>query len=352
MTRPSELMENALKMIEGAAARTDLGPKIKDRISAIRHDLTNVIQSSRDLEELVVLEQVEPEMPSGMELWNKFSPGLRSDPKQLQPFVKSSFLLDNLFRKGIDIHNVYKFSNDEIKSARRVGDKFSEFSEVLSGFRRLRKSEERDDERTALVPCGPESGEFIKFLETSKVLKFKKFLIRTKENQWKPFKIEWFSSRQETPVLAVFTIKDANRLRFLHGDWLNAYVYNIMQDHFSRNQAKFELYTNVSYRAPADVIRIAGEFDVLGRLGTRLICVECKSGRLMAENGVIGSVIAKITDLKKAIDFVSATPSDFIFYLIFDPTQNDEAEVKAQLENSGITALRPDQVRAEITRMF
>jgi hypothetical protein len=352
MPLPSELMDNALQIIERAASRTDLGPRIKDHLALIQRDLNNAIKIAREVEELVVLEPAQAELPSGMERWHKFSPGAQRDPKQLLAFVRSSSLLDGLFRKGIDIYNIYKFSDEEFRSAQKVGDKFAEFSEVLSSLRRHRKSDEREDERTALLPCGPESGEFVKFLETSKVLKFKKFVIKNKENQWKPFKVEWFSRRQDTPVLAVFTIKDADGLRFLQGEWLNAYVYNIMQDHFSRNQAKFELYTNVSYRAPADVIRIAGEFDVLGRLGTRLICAECKSGRLLAENGVIASVIAKIADLKKAIDFVSVTPSDFIFYLIFDPTQNDETEVRTQLENSAIKALRPDQVRAEITRMI
>jgi hypothetical protein len=352
MPYPSEMIENALRVIEKAATREDFGPKIKDRISNIQSELKNIVKLTKELEELVVLAPEQAELPSGMERWKQFPAGAQHEKDKLLPFVQSSSLLDSLYRKGIDIYKIYKFNGREIGAARRVGDKFSEFSEVLSALRRSRKSDEKADERTALLPCNPESAEFVKFLETEKVLEFKKFLIKSKEEQWKPFKREWFSKRQETSVLAVFTIKDAEALRFLQGEWLNAYVYNIMQDHFSRNQAKFELYTNVSYRAPADVIRIAGEFDVLGRLGNRLICVECKSGRLLTDNGVIASVVTKISDLKKAIDFASATPSDFIFYLIFDHTLNDETKVRAQLENSGIKALRPDQVRAEITRMI
>jgi hypothetical protein len=348
----AETIEAVLRDVQKAAVREDLGPKVKEQLEKIRISLQDAAERTKEVEQLIKLETAQAELPSGMEHWIKFKPGPQRDRAELERFVRSSSLLNNLFRKGIDIHNAYKFSKDQFQLARQVGDKFSAFSGPLSGLRRNRKDDEKPEERTALFPCEPESGEFARFLEKSNILKFKKFLIRNKEDQWKPFKVEWFSKSQDTSVLSVFQVTNPESLRFLQGEWLNAYVYTIMQDHFSRNQAKFELYTNISYRAPADVIRIAGEFDVIGRLGNRPICVECKSGRLLNESGLISSIVGKITDLKKALDFEAATASDYIFYLIFDPTQNDEKEVRAQMEGSGIKALKPDQVRAEITRLF
>jgi hypothetical protein len=175
-----------------------------------------------------------------------------------------------------------------------------------------------------------------------------------KGTTWVLFKPDWFKANNaDVQVLVVMNLADLDTYRFLQGEWLNAYVYNIVQDHLTRNEVAFELYTNVSYQAPADVIRVAGEFDVLGSVKNQFNCVECKSGKLLSQENVIETIVQKVSDLRRAVDSMSnAETTEFAFYLVFDPILNDEAAINERLKDTGLTPLRPDQVRVEVMKRF
>lgn len=354
MPAPSDFLNSAKRIIEFYKGREEVAPKLRQRLSLIDVDLEKVIQSLKETEELVILDSraLGEEQPgAAMQVWNDFPAGWHNDQKELGSFVRSSPLLDSFFRKGIDITKVYKFSDDQIQFAQKVGNQFPEFSGGLRELRRARSGENRGEKKFNLK-CVAENGEFLRFLEGNDVATVKLLRIHRPDGA-KFFRIEWFKNNErDTDVFTVFSVNNPTRFTFLEGEWLNAYVYYIILDHLTRNRAIFELYTNVSYKAPADVIRFAGEFDVIGQVRNKLVCVECKSGISLIDRNTISNVIDKISDLRTVVNSVSKEPIDFFFYLVFDPAQNDETEISRALEHSGIRPLRTDQVRAEVVNTF
>jgi hypothetical protein len=354
MAVPSEIMQAAKMIIEAYRDKSDIGPKLRDRLAQAAVELEKVTSELIDLESFISLDSSilgkGKQAATGMTIWEELSPGMHREPSELEQFINTSTLLNSLFKKGIDITKIYKFSPEEVQLARKVGDRFSDLSFGLREVRRGRDTE-KQDEKSMLFKCTPDSGEVLRLLESNSIGSVERMRIK-KDDKWKPFRMEWFRNNDsDAVVLTIFKVQDVAKFRFLQGEWLNAYVYNIISDHLRRNQATFELYTNVSYRAPADVIRVAGEFDVIGLVQNKFICVECKSGRIANEDS-ISSIGLKISDLRTAVDSVSREKMDFLFYLVFDPTQNDEQQIASLVAESGIRALRPDQVRPEIVKTF
>jgi hypothetical protein len=355
MALASELLAAAKQIIDFYRERADVAPKVRERLSVIETDLGKLLDFVKETEGFVVLDSSlleKPKSNGGMEVWNALPPGQHSDTGKIHQFIDASPLLDSLFRKGIDITQFYKFSSSEIQLARSLGDRFAEFSGGLSELRRSRDGR-KEFEKTFLIKCMEENGRFLEFLQKEGIGRVEQCRIQ-KDGVWKPFRLEWFrNNEKETNIHIVFKVKDLAAFRLLRGEWLNAYVYNIILDHLTRNRASFELYTDITYRAPADIIRVVGEFDVIGLFQNKLICVECKSGRVTSgRSDTLETVVAKIADLQKAVGSVSREKVEFLFYLVFDPTLNDENEIARSLEGSSIKPLRPDQVRAEIVKTF
>src|SRR5262249_40779482 len=90
-------------------------------------------------------------------------------------------------------------------------------------------------------------------------------LSRLNENH--PIRIDWEKSQSEFDFL-------------ISGHWFCAFAYSIIIDHLERLGSDYETYTLVQYSAPRDVIRSAGDFDVIARTGSKVLMVECKSGSL------------------------------------------------------------------------
>src|SRR6202035_2426863 len=322
MALASDLLAAAKRIIDFYKEKADVAPRIRDRLSTIESDLGKLLDFVKETEGFVVLDSSlfeKPKSNGGMEVWNGMPPGMHSDTAEIREFINVSPLLDSLFRKGIDITKFYKFSPSEIQLARSLGDRFAEFSGGLSELRRARDGR-KEPEKTFLMKCMEENGRFLEFLQKEGIGRVDQCRIQ-KDDKWKPFRLEWFrNNEKETNVHIVFSVKDQAAFRLLRGEWLNAYVYNIILDHLTRNRASFELYTDITYRAPADVIRVIGEFDVIGLFQNKLICVECKSGRVTSgKNDTLEAVVEKIADLQKAVGSVSREKVEFLFYLVFDP---------------------------------
>jgi hypothetical protein len=187
-------------------------------------------------------------------------------------------------------------------------------------------------------------------LEKRGVVNGRRLLSRNKLGKWTPFELKWLRDDPETDLLVVYEKKDPSRLQFLKGEWLNAYVYDIIEDQLRRHEVAFELYTDVSYKAPSDLIRAASEFDVIGRFRDKVVCVECKSGRLDADRGDFDDLVQRTEALRTVLSSMGGGETHFLFFVVYDPKLNSEEEMRERLEPAAIRPLRPTEVRPVMAR--
>jgi hypothetical protein len=139
----------------------------------------------------------------------------------------------------------------------------------------------------------------------------------------------------------------------IRGHWFNAYAYYVIDDHLERNQFDYEIYTRVSYTAPADIIRSAGDFDIIAMVGSQVLLVECKSGEMKNDNGRddFVKIIEKTEGVKKVFDCTKNNYS-YVFLLIYNHFANSPEELSEHLEGTGIQPVKPDRIRGTVIELF
>ncbi|HEY0107112.1 MAG TPA: hypothetical protein VGB91_13595 [Rhizomicrobium sp.] len=353
MLLPSALLREVKAILERNAGKAAVAPKLKDSLLAMAGELDGIAVRLTAVEDSIVLDSDDPEkarIARAAQLWKGWPANAPGAKAKIDLLVQASPLLDSLFRRAIDINGMRKFSVQDFGFAIRIGDDYEQFSTGLRDIRRM--TDGKEGEKKGSFKCSDDNRAFIAFLKSAGVAEPGLMLLNGERNangEKKHFKLEWFSDHPpDRSVFTVLKMKSAARFRLLQGEWLTAYVYQIIDDHLRRNRESFELYTDVSYRMRGDIGGVAGDFDVLGKVRSRVVCVECKTGFAIAERNTVQAVIDKTTALRAAVDAVSQEKMAFHFYLVFDPHQNDEDEIAALLNGTGIIPLRPDQVRAEI----
>jgi len=124
--------------------------------------------------------------------------------------------------------------------------------------------------------------------------------------------------------------------RFLAGDWLTAYAYCIAYDQFMRAGAPFEIYSKVEYQLPSDLGGGRSDIDVLVRTADQVLCIECKSGRVLTSHN--GSPSAALKTLRGAerLDQLLDTMEvglDRTYQLLYlCPPGEDPAEVRGAVD--------------------
>lgn len=108
----------------------------------------------------------------------------------------------------------------------------------------------------------------------------------------------------------------------------------------------------VTYQAPPDILRSAGDLDVLAMAGDTILMVECKSGRLIRERGDLERIVDKKEGLRKLFEGTQAGARRYVSWLVFNPFANDESALNEALAGSGIVLVRPDQIRHGVIDVF
>lgn len=349
MVPGSEKLKEAITAIRALAFRKEVGAQIRLELGDLAGQVEVQADRLAEIEDLYALDfgdDINPHVLAAARLWEQTPPGRIRDP-QLAAIRSASPLLGSLYRKGIDFIQAYKFSEIEVALSREIGSNYSELSASLASFRRSSRPVPDKGEMKALVPLRRSLDRLIRMFETKGVLRIKRIMVKARTGNWTPFKREWIRDGSESQqVLLVYEKMDIGLARLVEGEWLNCYVSHIIFDQLSRNMVPFELYTNLSYRAPADLIRAAGEFDVIGRMRDTVVCVECKSGRLDAKRGDFTEIARKTNSLKTVLEAQGPGEIAFHFFVVYDPDQNDPAEVAGELARDGIRAVRPNEVRA------
>lgn len=355
MKSGSEKLNEAYEAIVAFRDHPGVGKSIKAELGEIAASVDEIRSRLAEIEDLYAIDfgtDIDSQIQTAMQLWGA-APDGKIDGDQLQKIRSASPVMSTLYLKGIDILSAYKFSSDETDFARRVGGEIDEASEVLGGLRRARRNPKNPDEWSALIPLRQSLSRALDYLENTKAISVLKLLIKTKEGKWVPFKRNYFrDSASKEQLLLVYRKGDARRTRLLEGEWLNCYVYEIIRDQLTRHGIPFELYTDLTYRAPKDLIRAASEFDVIGRFRDTVVCVECKSGRLDAARGDFNDICQRTEAVRKVLSVMGERETDFLFFVVYDAAANPPEEMERHLGPSEIHAIQPSQVRAVMARML
>jgi hypothetical protein len=167
MPVPSEVLTNLRQSIAQHKNLANAGPKTKEQLLKVDDGFVSLIDQLREIEGFINLDTAE-DMPvsSAMELWEKLPVGMHKQSPEVSAIVRSSKLLYSLYKKGIDFKKLYKFSEPEVQLARKVGDRFSDYSMGLSALRRAKEGKSKT-EKQLLLTGTVKSAEFIKFLSTA-----------------------------------------------------------------------------------------------------------------------------------------------------------------------------------------
>jgi hypothetical protein len=326
----SEKLADAIQAIRAFAARPEVGKRIRPELDEIAVRIEQDRARLAEIEDLYAIDfgsDVDSGIAEAMKLWETAIDG-KIAGDALLPIRRVSPMLSALYLKGIDIKSAYKFSSDQSALARELGTRFDQAADILRAFRSEKRNAKDPGEWSMLVPMRKSVKNILLDLENRGAIEGRQILVRNKQKHWTPFDLKWLRDEPETQLLVIYGKKDPGGVQFLRGEWLNCYVADIIRDQLTRHEIAFELYTDVSYSAPADLIRAASEFDVIGRFRDTIICVECKSGRLDADRGDFANLVQRTETMRKVLSSMGDGENRFLFFVVYDPVNNAEEEVR------------------------
>ncbi|HYD38676.1 MAG TPA: hypothetical protein VEA60_13750 [Allosphingosinicella sp.] len=348
MKSGSEKLAEAREAVLALAARREVGKRVREELGELAESVEQIRSRVAEIEGLYAIDfgsDIDSKIEEAEALWRD-APAERLRGPALLPIRRASPVLSTLFVKGIDIQSARKFSDSEIAFAQWIGTRFDMMSDLLRALRREKRSDKDPTEWSAIVPMRKSLKAALLDLERREVIDGRRMLVRNKEKRWTPFELRWLRDEPETELLLIYEKKDPALLQFMKGEWLNAYVYDIIDDQLMRHEVPYELYTDVSYRAPQDVIRAASEFDVIGRFRDTVVCVECKSGRLDFNRGDFDDLVQRTEAVRTVLSSMGEGETHFLFFVVYEPATNPEEEMRERLEPRSIRPLKPTEVRA------
>jgi hypothetical protein len=350
----SEKLADARDAILALQGQPAVGKTIRTELGDLAASTETIRARVAEIEDLYAIDfgsDIDDEIQTAARLWRE-APAGRILGQDLFSIRRASPLLGTLFRNGIDLKYARKFSDAEMDLARWIGTRFEDMSDLLRAFRKEKRSAKDPSEWSALVPMRRSLRNGLLELVERGIIEGRRLLCKTKKGTWAPFELSWLRDEPETELLVVYRKKDQAAHTFMRGEWLNCYVYGIIEDQLSRREVPFELYTDVSYSAPPDVIRAASEFDVVGRFRDTVICVECKSGRLDAPRGDFDDLVQRAEGVRTVLSSMGEAETQFLFFVVYDPVVNEEAEMRRRLDRHAIQPLKPAAVRSVMAKVL
>lgn len=332
----------------------------RERLEQAREQARAIVATLEDVHDnfapLIVKKNGRP-LTAARNAWNALAAGL-IDAKALevQRLVSTSPSLASMFRGGVDFQDFYRYSRQEIELAADLGQRFDDLHEVWDDFR-LNVGRGETGMPFKQEQCEKVAA-FLGLMRKHKVIEsytYWKYLFRdeTWEEVKKPDGIRFFKN----PRLSVsFTNISRPLMGSVNGHWLTAFTYQIIEDHLSRNNLDFEIYSQVRYQTAHGGPGVRGDFDVLARSSSRILLVECKAGRLRGRENDnrqdFEELANKAEMLTKALKTNRAEETDITFWLVFNPRLNAEEHVSAELKGSLIQPLAPQQIRGRVIEHF
>lgn len=352
MDSAANLLQKAIEAITKMQAFPGVGKKTIAELNEYAEQIGVLQNSLTDIEERYdwsIGGGHDDDIRKSFEAWNAQTPGQSVD---ISTHAKNSPLLRGFYQKGVDFKRSRIFSPEEEKFSKDIGDNYDRLNNILTGIRSARELTTRENDTTkrfsALVQ--QRKGLFSTLNLLNPAIKIIAIQVKTKEGKWVPAKSEYMRE-SEQPTRAIFEIRDRNFYDLIFGHWMTCYVKNTIKDHLERNNKVFEIYANVSYSAPRDVIRSSSDFDVIGMSGESIFCIECKSGRFDPERGDITNIAERITDIRTVLKTFADSGQNINFSLVYNPFANKKDSILAPLKDDGIAVLKPSEVRGAVARL-
>jgi hypothetical protein len=283
---------------------------------------------------------------------------LKAGTAEYQSLIDKSETLKALHATGIDIPSITKFSDQEIKLAKGLGDRFQEFYAPLHNFAVSLNHQARKDGRIfSNVQNATLDDKFFGMLQEYGVIdEYRISLFLHRANNWVDLdfkRLPYFKAKTNR-IRIDYSLSNSKYQDLIRGHWFNAYAYHVIDDHLERNRFDYEIYTRVSYTAPADIIRSGGDFDIIAMVGSKVLLVECKSGELKKDNerDDFVKIIEKTEGIRKVFNYTKNNYDDYIFLLIYNHFANTPEELSNHLEGTGIKLVKPDQIRGTVIELF
>lgn len=354
MKSGSEELKQAAEAVAALARRKEVGRAVKAELGEITAAIEEIRVRVAEIEDLYAIDfgsDVDSQIVNATQLWESAPSGKIADTA-LSEIRRVSPVLSTLFIKGIDLKSAYKFSPEQSRLAREVGTHFERTADVLRAFRTEKRNPDDPTEYSALIPMRRGLKATLLDLQKRGIIEGRRLLAKNKGNKWAPFELKWLRDEPDRQLLVVYEKKDPATVQFLKGEWLNCYVADIIRDQLARHEIAFELYTDLTYAAPADLIRSSSEFDVIGRFRDTIICVECKSGRLDAERGDFQDLIQRTEAVRMVLSSMGSGETSFLFFVVYDPVSNNEQAMTRELTPNSIKPLKPTEVRAVMAQIL
>lgn len=339
--------------LQQALAQLPLAVVRKQELEVLCGTARTLLETLRHFnDEYVPLELASGSSPldDALRTWEALEPGvLQAGDPAFERLVRVSPCLQRLHRAGITIRSIKKYSPQEIAFATTLGDQFAELSKPWEDVKRRLTSARFHRGAIGAVRS------FLSALENLDVLSAEGFevaVFRGANRTWEPID-EGRLPRYEDKKLMRVKLKTGPKAGqpLVTGEWLNAYAANLVHDHLERNQISHEVYTNVAYKAPPDIINVSGDFDVMVQAAGRAAAFECKSGRLDATRGDYEQIVQKADGLHKVFDLTQAeVPLDT--FLLFNPGSTEADEAAKALEGTRVVPVTPEQVRGTVRGLF
>jgi hypothetical protein len=295
----------------------------------------------------------------------------------------SCFSLQRLREGGVDVSEINKFSDQQMDLARRIGPDFSAMEKIWADWK---FNSHNNKNHLIWIPkrgATEEGGEFIpnKWFKSfynlirpiysdeihpvlilhdyrkgrSKLDEIKsqnwKDLTRYSE-LWQPLKDGWRGfdnpkNRLNNQVMVQLGApNDPAMFQFLTGGWFEAYVAHQFEDHLSRVNIPNETYTRVKYKTVLhssvdgiDTTKLGGHFqgeiDVIVATQNKIVCIECKSGKLNPE--ITKRTIQRRDVIRGVLNEVGLDSNMAQFVLVHAQNFADNQVISSLRENQIIT---------------
>jgi hypothetical protein len=299
------------------------------------------------------------DLAENLACWKKAPAGvLMEGTHAYEKLISRSETLRAIYGTGINIPSITKFSDEEIRLAKGFGNRYLEFHSLLRTFSASINSDPRRSKSifTQVTNAELEEKFFSMLKEFNVIDELKVYLYVHKESRYVDSNFEILKNLsmrgRHNRTRIDFNLKNPQYLDLIRGHWFNAYAYHVIDDHLARNHFDYEIYTRVSYTAPADIIRSGGDFDVIAMVGSKVLLVECKSGELKKERDDFEKIIEKTECIKKVFEYTKAEYYEYIFLLIYNHFVNSPDEISKYLDGTGIKPVKPDQIRGTVIELF
>lgn len=347
--------------LEAVLSKQTFAKRVKDRLDDCRTKAAAVLDELNDIHEnyspLPVIRNEGRPLSIAREAWNTLPAGeidaLHEDAVRLRGLSPS---LRTMFQAGIDFQDFYRYSAEEFAVSTELGNAFEKVNGVWDYFKREIGNNTSGFEFQQ--SNFEEVRSFVAMMKRCGVIgdyEFWTYAFQKKE--WeavhKPDRIPYFRN----PRLRVAVSDIAPQLmKMVHGHWLTAFAYKIVDDHLSRNGFDFEIYSQVRYKTAEGIEKVRGDFDVLARSQGRILAIECKSGRLRErardERQDFMEIVTKAERLKAAFEATRSEVNDISFWLVYNPYLNDPENIQGRLSGSMVLPLTPNEIRGEVRKHF